>query len=215
MTCTNLPFHPRVSCPSLHGLLPFLPLSNVLDIQPGFPYSLTACTFFFFFNWGIADVQYYVSFRCTTKWFTIFLSCVPFIVIVKYWLCLNLREPCWQWLLLSAGSLLRTNRPPHLLNPFESTPIFGFSTQEPTGTVSQTETLLLHPAQINCSWTIDARHFLHLSSSPWMPTPLYPVCLLEMCLQWVCLWHSLAHSSLCSYHFQVTDGIQSRKPKPL
>ena len=144
-----------------------------------------------------------------------FLSYVPFIVIVKYWLCLNLREPCWQWLLLSAGSLLRTNRPPHLLNPFESTPIFGFSTQEPTGTVSQTETLLLHPAQINCSWTIDARHFLHLSSSPWMPTPLYPVCLLEMCLQWVCLWHSLAHSPLCSYHFQVTDGIQSRKPKPL
>ena len=215
MTCTNLPYHPRVSCPSLHGLLPFLPLSNVLDIQPGFLYSLTACTFFFFFNWGIADVQYYVSFRCTTKWFTIFLSCVPFIVIVKYWLCLNLREPCWQWLLLSAGSLLRTNRPPHLLNPFESTPIFGFSTQEPTGTVSQTETLLLHPAQINCSWTIDARHFLHLSSSPWMPTPLYPVCLLEMCLQWVCLWHSLAHSPLCSYHFQVTDGIQSRKPKPL
>ena len=119
MTCTNLPYHPRVSCPSLHGLLPFLPLSNVLDIQPGFPDSLTACTFFFFFffNWGIADVQYYVSFRCTAKWFTIFLSYVPFIVIVKYWLYLNLREPSWQWLLLSAGSLMRTNCPPHLDQP--------------------------------------------------------------------------------------------------
>ena len=116
MTCTNLLYHPRVSCPSLHGLLPFLPLFNVLDIQPGFPDSLTACTFFFFFNGSIADVQYYVSFRCTTKWFTIFLSYVPFIVIVKYWLCLNLLEPSWHWLLLSAG---RTNCPPHL----SSTPV--------------------------------------------------------------------------------------------
>ena len=172
---------------------------------PFFPFLLKY--FLLKYNWCAIHISY--------RWFTVSKDFIPFIVIVKYWLCLNLREPCWQWLLLSAGSLLRTNRPPHLLNPFESTPIFGFSTQEPTGTVSQTETLLLHPAQINCSWTIDARHFLHLSSSPWMPTPLYPVCLLEMCLQWVCLWHSLAHSPLCSYHFQVTDGIQSRKPKPL
>ena len=121
MTRTNLPYHARVSSPFLHGLLPSLPLSNILDIQSAFPDSLYLL---FFFNWGIADVQYYVSFRCTTKWFLIFKSYVPFIVIVKYWLCLHLLEPSWHWLLLSAGSLLRPTCPPHPsstpLNPYPS-----------------------------------------------------------------------------------------------
>ena len=44
----------------------------------------------FFFYWGIVDVQYYISFRCTTQWFTIFKGYIPCIVIIKHWL------KCWR-----------------------------------------------------------------------------------------------------------------------
>ena len=37
------------------------------------------------FYWSIFAVQYYVSYRCTLQWFTIFKGCTTFIVI-KYWL---------------------------------------------------------------------------------------------------------------------------------
>ena len=74
-------------------------------------------------------LMYNVSFRCTTKWFTIFLSYVPFIVIEKYWLCLNLLEPSWHWLLLSAG---RTNCPPHLSStPVSPHPSLDFPLRNP------------------------------------------------------------------------------------
>ena len=38
----------------------------------------------FFFNCCMVDVQHHLSFGCI-KWFTIFKSYIPFIVIVKYW----------------------------------------------------------------------------------------------------------------------------------
>ena len=37
-----------------------------------------------YFFWGIVDVQYYVSLRCTTQWFTIVKGYIQFIVIIKY-----------------------------------------------------------------------------------------------------------------------------------
>ena len=40
----------------------------------------------YFFYWGIIDVQYYISYKCTIYWFTIFKGFTPFIVIIKYWL---------------------------------------------------------------------------------------------------------------------------------
>ena len=33
------------------------------------------------------DVQYYISYRCTIQRFTIFKGYIPFIVIIKDWLC--------------------------------------------------------------------------------------------------------------------------------
>ena len=121
-TLTDDLYQPTISSKSLLSLSSWtaaLPASFQCPGHPAWVSGQPHCLYllFFFFNWGIADVQYYVSFRCTTKWFTIFLSYVPFIVIVKYWLYLNLREPSWQWLLLSAGSLMRTNCPPHLAQP--------------------------------------------------------------------------------------------------
>ena len=55
-----------------------------------FVFFIPSLLFFFqfyaFFNWGRADWQYYVSFRCTTQWFTNFKGYSPFILITKYWL---------------------------------------------------------------------------------------------------------------------------------
>ena len=44
---------------------------------------------FFFFNWSIIDLQYCVSFRCTTKWFIYiiyFFRLFSIIGLTKYWL---------------------------------------------------------------------------------------------------------------------------------
>ena len=55
-------------------------------LQPGGPGSFL---FFFYFYWSM-DIQYYLSYRCTIQWFTIFKDYIPFIVIIKYWL----HSPC-------------------------------------------------------------------------------------------------------------------------
>ena len=41
-----------------------------------------------FFNWSIVDVQYYISYKWITWWFTLFKRYPPFIVTIKYWLYL-------------------------------------------------------------------------------------------------------------------------------
>ena len=38
---------------------------------------------FCFVYQGIVNIQYYIKFRCTTR-FTIVKGCIPFIVIIKY-----------------------------------------------------------------------------------------------------------------------------------
>lgn len=40
--------------------------------------------FFFFSNWRIADVQYYINYWCTIQWFMIFKGYMPLIVIIKF-----------------------------------------------------------------------------------------------------------------------------------
>ena len=47
--------------------------------------ALTSVSFLSLFYWGIVDLQYCRSFRCTTEWFTGFKGYTLFIVI-KYWL---------------------------------------------------------------------------------------------------------------------------------
>ena len=66
-----------------------------------------------YFNWDIVDLQYHVSFRYTTEWFTSFIHYSSFIVIMKYWpysLCWTV-YPCslfflyiavWTWGLITA-----------------------------------------------------------------------------------------------------------------
>ena len=45
--------------------------------------TLVLAMSFFFFNQGIVNIQYYIKFRCTTR-FTIVKGCIPLIVIIKY-----------------------------------------------------------------------------------------------------------------------------------
>ena len=40
-------------------------------------------TFFFFLNWSIVNLQYCISFRCTTQWFNTFIDYTPLKVITK------------------------------------------------------------------------------------------------------------------------------------
>ena len=52
-----------------------------------------------FFNRGRVDLQYYISFRCTTYWVKIFTDYIPFIVI-KYWLfslCCTVKAFIFSW----------------------------------------------------------------------------------------------------------------------
>ena len=35
-----------------------------------------------FKNWGIVDIQYYISFKCTTYWYNIFIDYTPVAVII-------------------------------------------------------------------------------------------------------------------------------------
>ena len=54
-----------------------------------------------FFYWSIADLQHYISFRCTTQWFKTFTDYTRFVVIIKYWLyslCCTI-YPCSPFLL--------------------------------------------------------------------------------------------------------------------
>jgi len=37
---------------------------------------------YFFFNWSIVDLQYYINFRCATQWFSIFIDYTPLKVIM-------------------------------------------------------------------------------------------------------------------------------------
>ena len=60
--------------------------SSLLNPPTGRPRQLS---FFFYFYWSM-DIQYYLSYRCTIQWFTIFKDYIPFIVIIKYWL----HSPC-------------------------------------------------------------------------------------------------------------------------
>ena len=39
-----------------------------------------------FKNWSIVDLPYYISFRCTTQWFHIFIDYTPQKVFMEYWL---------------------------------------------------------------------------------------------------------------------------------
>ena len=66
-----------------------------------------------YFNWDIVDLQYHVSFRYTTEWFTSFIHYTSFIVIMKYWpysLCWTvylcslffLYIAVWTWDLITA-----------------------------------------------------------------------------------------------------------------
>ena len=41
------------------------------------------------FFWDAVVIQYYISFRCTTKWFIMFKGYIPFIVIIRELLVLN------------------------------------------------------------------------------------------------------------------------------
>ena len=38
----------------------------------------------FFLNWIVVDIQYYISYGYTIKWFTIFKGYIPFTAIMKY-----------------------------------------------------------------------------------------------------------------------------------
>ena len=42
-------------------------------------------------NNNIFNLQYYISFRCTTEWISIFIDYTPFKIIIKYWLY----SMCW------------------------------------------------------------------------------------------------------------------------
>lgn len=85
-----------------------------------------------FFYWDIVDAQHYMKFRCITKWVTIFKCCIPFIVIIKYWLYSLCCPTCPRSLLIlhtvvcipySASLIL----PPHPLSPLENTSLFFVS----------------------------------------------------------------------------------------
>ena len=62
-TVTSGRGEPAASCGKPTALAPELG-----SFMPCF-FSLS---FFFFFNWSIVDLQYYISFRCTAQWFNIF-----------------------------------------------------------------------------------------------------------------------------------------------
>ena len=38
-----------------------------------------------FLSWGIVDVQYYINFRCTTQWFTIFFKVIEHLLMALEW----------------------------------------------------------------------------------------------------------------------------------
>lgn len=77
--------------------------------------------FFFLSDWGTADVQLYVTFVCTTQWFTTFKGCIPRTLIIKYWLlslCCT-AHPCGLFILhISLHLLTPPHRScPHFLSP--------------------------------------------------------------------------------------------------
>ena len=86
------------SCSGACGIFPdqgsnLCPLHWQADSQPlchqGSPCLL-------FFKLGIIDLQCYISFRCGTLWFNIFVDYTSYKVIIKYWLyslCCTL-HPC-------------------------------------------------------------------------------------------------------------------------
>lgn len=65
------------------------------------------------FYWGIVDVQYYINFKCTMWWFTIFEGYSQSIIIIEYWL--YSMYPCGLfvlWTAVCASSLRPLALPP-------------------------------------------------------------------------------------------------------
>ena len=56
-------------------------------------FCLVFSTSLLFLNWSIVDVQYHVSFRCTTEWFSIYIFLFRFFSLIGYYKVLS-RVPC-------------------------------------------------------------------------------------------------------------------------
>ena len=76
----------RVFALKTHTFLSFYSPQNFIALAPCYFYLSYGLTCYFCCCWSTVHLQYYISFRCTTWWISIFVDYTPFKVVIKYWL---------------------------------------------------------------------------------------------------------------------------------